>query len=590
MRNGIARLGALLIALLAVVPFSVSAQDGSRFNNYSRFDSTYSVEEDSTVAVTERLEYQFIGTYHQGYRNLSHAGSDAITDISVRDAETGEALTRSFSRLDKTDPESWGKYTTYEEDGATIIEWYYDVSDRKYTWELSYTLHGAVSFYDGHDELYWNVFTELDAPVVAVSALVRLPHPIENPRATWYVIDAHNERIEYPDNRSFLFTAANFGAHEPATIAAGWQKGLVSHKAYLADWLRINWPYVLSALIALGTILFCILYWYFTERHRSGRGVVIPQYEPPEGLPPAIAELIVNERVSRRTWPATIVDLAVRGYLSIEQEAPTYLEKLVPVSLRTKDYRLTRSKQLPQVPRGFEALFLDSLMPDGTFSTRDLRKSPSEQRRVYAKMKLLEKSLLEETDIGTGAYEHSLSKESQMVVGIVVLVSFSIFALQFLPSVPNVASYASLVLLFITTLICAGLITYMVRYEARLNKRGQVLREDWLGFKLYLATAEQYRLQDLPPDRFEKFLPYAMIFGVEKKWARSFEGITLPPPSWYHGAYVGGVASGSFSPTSFASGFSASFASSFASSGASGSSGGGGSAGGGGGGGGGGAS
>ena len=114
-----------------------------------------------------------------------------------------------------------------------------------------------------------------------------------------------------------------------------------------------------------------------------------------------------------------------------------------------------------------------------------------------------------------------------------------------------------------------------------------------MGFKLFLEVTEKNRMENITPDMFEKFLPYAMIFGVEKKWAQKFESFTMPPPQWYghSGFYASGGSSpvGGFSPSAFATGFSASFATSFAQSGGGGASGGGGGAGGGGGGGGGGA-
>jgi uncharacterized membrane protein len=146
--------------------------------------------------------------------------------------------------------------------------------------------------------------------------------------------------------------------------------------------------------------------------------------------------------------------------------------------------------------------------------------------------------------------------------------------------------------LLLLALGASGVLVFGVRYIPRLNKQGHILKEEWLGFKMYLETAERYRMQNLTPETFEKYLPYAMIFGVEKQWARAFETLNMQPPTWYVGSNAASVSTGSgggFSPSSFASGFSASFASSFASSGGGGASGGGGGAGGGGGGGGGGA-
>ena len=147
--------------------------------------------------------------------------------------------------------------------------------------------------------------------------------------------------------------------------------------------------------------------------------------------------------------------------------------------------------------------------------------------------------------------------------------------------------------LAVSLVLAYTIIWIFAHSEVRLSQEGRELREEWLGFKLYLGTAERDRLQKLTPDLFEKFLPYAMMFGIEKKWAKAFEGMQVAPPSWYHGAAVGsfaggeGGSGGSFSAGAFSASFSSSFASAFSSSAGSGASGGGGAGGGGGGGGGG---
>jgi uncharacterized membrane protein len=61
----------------------------------------------------------------------------------------------------------------------------------------------------------------------------------------------------------------------------------------------------------------------------------------------------------------------------------------------------------------------------------------------------------------------------------------------------------------------------------------------WLrGFEEFLERVEKDRLERLvdSPAVFEKFLPFAMAFGVENSWARAFEGLATQPPSWYHTA------------------------------------------------------
>jgi uncharacterized membrane protein len=51
----------------------------------------------------------------------------------------------------------------------------------------------------------------------------------------------------------------------------------------------------------------------------------------------------------------------------------------------------------------------------------------------------------------------------------------------------------------------------------------------------------------MPPDTFEKYLPYAMALGVEHHWAQAFAGIVQQPPNWYSGPTGGGM----FNPVFF---------------------------------------
>jgi uncharacterized membrane protein YgcG len=91
------------------------------------------------------------------------------------------------------------------------------------------------------------------------------------------------------------------------------------------------------------------------------------------------------------------------------------------------------------------------------------------------------------------------------------------------------------VLSFIASLGIAGVFAY---YMPRKTKEGVLLREKILGLREYLSVAEKGRLKfhnapEKNPSEFEKLLPYAIVLGVEKDWARQFEGILRANPSWY---------------------------------------------------------
>jgi len=418
----------------------------------------------------------------------------------------------------------------------------------------------------------------------------------------------------------------------------------VSRLAYWVDFVKIYWGYVFSVVIFLGSVSAGFIYWLISERLKNGRGTIISQYQPPENLRPAIAEIITKERLTNKGLTATIVDLAIRGFIKIEEDPKnkfrlavgSMLQGMLSIGLAlfmfyiifgastsrfpprgfndilviilvggfigllaffylregwnfvklNTDYKVTKLKSLDGAQE-YEKKYLNILFEGKDyFKTKSLRHSRSQ--KLYNSIQKLKDDIYKHANVQTQAYEVDLIEEKKKVLIWGIL--FAAIILSFL----IVKLGQIFILIAVSAVSMIGLYAF-VKYEARLNKAGRILKENWLGFKMYLEKAEKYRLQNLTPDLFEKYLPYAMIFGIEKEWAKGFEGVNMPSPSWYgRGGHGGsGVSSSNSSGSSFSpSGFSASFTSFFNSSfgGAGGSGGGGGGAGGGGGGGGGGAS
>jgi len=625
----------LVLTLFMGSTSSARAATLDRSYVYDQIQYQFNVEKETTVRVEESQTYHFQGEYHQGNRNISLSGVDVIDTVSVKDMDTGQLFVYSNSRLDKTDPSSYGHYATYRENGKFIIEWYYATLDTTHTWMLQYTLHGAVNFLDDKDELYWNLFTEYGVPVRAVQATVILPEdfPSTTIQALWYTdpVEAAGG-ITYPNTHTILFSGQNFPALSKATIAVGWPRGVLDRNAYWQSFfVRFIWV-ILAALLILLSVVSVGIRYFLTERWHTGRGTLVPEYEPPQVLPPAMVEVLIRESVSEKVWSATIIDLAVRGFLKIEEISVTRMEQwgrialgilvlmgalvflaqshipwfvgilifgiyfLLPAGkyfwLFPKNYMITcLQKEGAEKLETYEQQFLDILFPRGKteFSTKEMKKAShqAEQREMRAALLKLREILLEETAADTTAYAVGFKTWHQAKNGLIVgliIVFIGLF---------TIGQKAPLIIIpGLVSLYTGAWVVLFFRYNPRLNYEGQVFKEKWLGFKLYLETAEKYRLQNLTPETFEKYLPYAIIFGVEKKWGRAFEHIALEPPNWYSGAtgMSGAAMGGNFSVAHFSSAVGASFTSAFSSVGGGGTSSGGGSAGGGGGGGGGGAS
>ena len=324
----------------------------------------------------------------------------------------------------------------------------------------------------------------------------------------------------------------------------------------------------LFAIVAVGLWIFIfIAFWlYYRRWKRFGQDpqekkTIIAQYEPPKDMRPSEMGTVIDEKVQTRDLTTMIVDFAVRGYLTITETESGVLRK-------KKDYLLTKTNKAPVDLLGYEQHMLDSL-----FTGVTEEKISDLQADFYLQIPKL-RSLLYQDVAEKGYFEkppdavrrHYAWKPA-------VLMSFGFLAVIFASAIMPLLIALLLPLVFVGLI---GLIfAFVMPKKTVLGAEAHWWTE---GFKLYLSTAERFRLGAMTPETFEKYLPYAMVLGVEKKWANRFKDIVIQPPSWYHsstglaGAFVltnftdqlssfstAASSSLSHSPSSSSSGFSGGF-------------------------------
>jgi len=97
---------------------------------------------------------------------------------------------------------------------------------------------------------------------------------------------------------------------------------------------------------------------------------------------------------------------------------------------------------------------------------------------------------------------------------------------------------ASLGPTILCSIIAVAIIFLIGRLLTATSLKGAKTRVQILGFQEFMNRVDSDRLKRMPPDTFEKFLPYAMALGVEHRWAKAFEGIIQNPPTWYSGDWT----------------------------------------------------
>jgi uncharacterized membrane protein len=148
--------------------------------------------------------------------------------------------------------------------------------------------------------------------------------------------------------------------------------------------------------------------------------------------------------------------------------------------------------------------------------------------------------------VSSGYYLQRPDKVKGKWIGLSFLTGAVLAGLTVLSLKTAFVMFSPFALVFATVLSPLILIAFAQLMPAR-TVAGARAREATLGFKEFLerVDSERYKKMITSPEMFERFLPFAMAFGVEEKWAKAFEGIYREPPNWY----VGGT--GPFNAASF---------------------------------------
>ncbi len=111
--------------------------------------------------------------------------------------------------------------------------------------------------------------------------------------------------------------------------------------------------------------------------------------------------------------------------------------------------------------------------------------------------------------------------------------------------------FSSIPLVFVCGLISAVIWFLFARVMTAKTLKGVQTKVAVLGFQEFMNRVDKDRLRTMPPDTFEKYLPYAMALGVEHQWATAFTGLIQNPPTWYYSPYGYGLPGGGFNPIFF---------------------------------------
>ncbi|MFZ8832871.1 MAG: DUF2207 family protein, partial [Candidatus Caldipriscus sp.] len=294
------------------------------------FESFIDVRMDGVMVVKERIVVDFGEEERHGiYRRIPYYFQGRKLEFNLISVEDDSG--RSYQVLEK-------------KEGGEV---YWRIGDPEVlvkgenVYNITYEVKGAINYFKEHDEIYWNVNgTEWEMRINEVSCVVNLPEGVDVSKVkyTFYTVKKgsreQNGKAWVEGNKVF-FKAGPFKAGENLIIAISLPRGILIDQTdkYLttsvevpksasiepseSSWISRNWGLLFMILLPLISLLYMLSqYFRYGRDPRINRSIMV-EYEPPENLKPAEIGTLVDEYADDRDIVATIIDLAIRGYLKI---------------------------------------------------------------------------------------------------------------------------------------------------------------------------------------------------------------------------------------------------------------------------------
>ncbi|BCX02567.1 MAG: hypothetical protein KatS3mg053_0505 [Candidatus Roseilinea sp.] len=514
-------LAGLLAVAVVLTPAVVHAETKSLV--WTRLDTEIEVQPNGDLKITETNVIDFTsGTFSWGFRDIELSRVTDVRDIVV--TESGQPLETEI---------------VYTDDNKLRIKYYFlrPARDEQRTFVLNYTVVGATRYYDAGDQVFWAaVYPERNGFAVQnARAVVRLPAGATATNAEVYGVRADVKGL----GESVVVAEAlqpipsgdqmEIRVQFPHGIITGgpppWQRAYDERRRFEeTEKPRYDFFTLLAALLIFfgGPALAAVLYY---TRGRDPNVGLIAQYltEPPD-VPPGVAGTLIDETADMQDVVATLVDLARRGVLTMKEKPVEALGGALTVT----DWTFAPGENFGKVGlRPFEQKLVDALQLN-----QGERVLSSFRNNFYARLPELQNALYDEL-VRAGYYNHapnatrSTYQSLAMIIGVIAALAFcaSIALLS------ELTDYA--ICLPIALGVTAAAFFLIARNMPARTRKGADMRMRAEAFKRYLQNIEKYTDVKESKDLFEKYLPYAVAFGLEHSWTKKFAAVDAPMPPWY---------------------------------------------------------
>jgi uncharacterized membrane protein YgcG len=521
------------------------------------FNAEYVVARDDSATITETIDYDFgVVPRHGIQRDLvlkqrfddSH---DRVYPLHVLSVAASAGTPAQWRVLDQ--PGGIKRIRIGDPD-RTITG--------RHRYVITYRLGSVLNGFRDHDELYWNVTgDQWLVPIGAVTVQVHTPTAVTG--ATCFVGPrGSNVRCASSRTAPTAATATDPGASggtvtftngrlvpgSELTMVVGFvPQGVTTPHPILRERWSFTRAFAATAItVSVAIVIFLaaallvagLLWRRGRDRRAAGSAIDMAfptagaaeeqvafaartdgpmQFEPPDKLRPGQLGVLVDERANPIDVTATIVDLAARGYLTIEE---TQTERW----FRKPDWTLHRKQDSDGV------LPYERKLLDGLFTSGDTVKVSELRNKFAERMRKVENALYDDA-VKQGWYLRRPDKvrgfwHAMGVVALVIAVGLTVL----------LAKFTHLGLLGVPLVLGALALLVAARWMPSRTAKGTGVLVRAMGFRRFMVESDPERMHFAERQNlFYDYLPYAVVFGVTEKWAHAFAGLAgeQPPPSWY---------------------------------------------------------
>lgn len=504
-----------------IAPVRVYAQTKSLV--WTRLDTAIDVQPNGDLKIAETNVIDFTsGSFSFGFRDIDQSRLTDVRDIVV--TENGQPLETEIVTTD---------------DNKLRIKYYFltPARDEQRTFILNYIISGATRYYDGGDQVYWAaVYPERSGfPVQNARATVRLPNGATATNAEVYGVRADvkglgesvvvGEALDPISSGEQMEIRVQFPSGIISGGPAPWQQAFDERRRFEeTEKPRFDFFTLLaSAVIFLGGPALAAVV-YYTRGRDPNVGLVAEYLTESPDVPPGVAGVLVDETADMQDVVATLVDLARRGVIKMKEQPVQQMGGALTVN----DWVFEPGDKFKTEPlKPFEKKLVDALqLGNGERALSGMR------NRFYTNLPSLQAGLYDEL-VREGYYNRAPNTTRTTYQSLAVLMGV-LAAITFCGSMvflSDLTSYA--ICLPIGLGVTAVAFFLIARNMPARTRQGAEMRMRAEAFKRYLQNIEKYTNVKESKELFEKFLPYAIAFGLERSWTNKFAAVDTPMPGWY---------------------------------------------------------